>query len=257
MYKYLFLLVLVSSTTNAATTIGKTDIDPAHKNCLELIAFTNGAYDDAPAAFGVQKSDWDSKTSSEVDSLIHDCQQISLRTAARTAAPHTLILPTYTDQQANVASSKAFHIEDANRKLLEHEKQLAEEKKQKAEHEAYQAKVKHSDDLRQAVLKCQASDASLFQQSEYEITNAVQDLADLRKRQQYEAEVVQASGVHNLRRERAIGEEIVDTTHKMQQSFAEYKRLGGKAATPQQVTMTVADPCQPLSDLVSKDQQLK
>lgn len=83
-----------------------------------------------------------------------------------------------------------------------------------------------------------------------QLFNAQEDVIRLReeldeyvKMQRYERKVSQESGVRNLRNEYEIGSKIVELRESIDETFREYRKLGGKAPSSQAVRHTIKDFC--------------
>jgi hypothetical protein len=149
---------------------------------------------------------------------------------------------------ANRASLKAQT--EANR--LAAQKQAEE---QKAQLEAARAKVVSDNERRikdQAELQaksarteaCHDTKEYLIYQAQENVIGDLEQISIVKSNMAHDLEVSKASGVRDLRNERANGEQLVDARDALKEAFADYRKFGGKASMPQKVTHQLTNPCE-------------
>ncbi|MFX3547672.1 hypothetical protein V8918_02780 [Ralstonia mannitolilytica] len=106
-----------------------------------------------------------------------------------------------------------------------------------------QEKQATEDLQRKQLAECRSSNGYELYSAQERVIADIENIKGWRENQAQERRIARTSGVRNLWEERNNGEWIVQSSDDLKADFAEYKRLGGKAKTPQKVAHEVVDPC--------------
>jgi len=149
------------------------------------------------------------------------------------------------DKQRQIASSEKKEEEERRMKKAVADAQAAsqsaaDEIKTAAAKEAMAAQATKRD---QKLQQCLASDEYKLWQAALKVQQGNQMVVNAQKVLEHDDAVKKESGVTDLAARRAAGEEMVAGKSLVEDAFAVYKQLGGKAATPSEV-IPGPDPCQ-------------
>jgi hypothetical protein len=189
-------------------------------SCEQLASFGSGAMDGQDIIFGVPRSQWTSQIAGQIQSMAWRC--------SHAATPMTQAITQRANALAYQAQQQADGAARANA--------LAARDRQAASSAA-------AADRRAQLTACEATPAHALYSAQEGIISGLENIADFRSAQSKERRITETSGVRDLRAERNNGEWIVELQDELKSDFAEYKRLGGKAPTPQKVTHAASDPC--------------
>lgn len=189
-------------------------------SCDQLASFGMGAMDGQDVIFGVPRSQWTAQIAGQIQSMAWRC--------THGATPLTQAIT----QKANNLAYQAKQQADGQARA-----DALAGRNQQATASAAAA------DRRARLGACEATpDHALYAEQEA-IIAGLQNISDFHGAQSKERRIAETSGVRDLRAERNNGEWIVELQDELKSDFAEYKRLGGKAPTPQKVTHALPDPC--------------
>lgn len=160
--------------------------------------------------FGVRLSDWTPETVSFLKGMVDTCTQ------GKRVRQDVI-------DRANASIDRLAALPEVQR--LADEKKAAEEGR------------------RQRLATCESKPEAATYNAQERVIAGVEAIQGWKQNQAHERRVAQASGVRNLWEERNNGEWIVQLQDELKVDFSEYKRLGGKAASPQAVTHKLPDPC--------------
>lgn len=97
--------------------------------------------------------------------------------------------------------------------------------------------------LQKTLEVCQAQKQFQLYQAQESVISTIDQIAGWKRNQAEERRIVAASGVRDLGEERNNGEWIIQLSDDLKGYFADYKRLGGKAKSPNSVKHLLKDPC--------------
>lgn len=211
-------------------------------SCKELDDFEQGKFDLMDSAFGVRKEYWDGGIKAYISKVAGYCAQTSINNML--ASGH-LVTSTQNKIYAWVdqVNDKVERIVNQNQRAdaaVEAQKIAAAQAERARQIAAADAQRK---DIIAAKAACEDTDKYKLYFAERSVVADIDQIADWRRNQAKEAEIVRVSGVRDLAEERNNGEWIVQLRSDLKVAFADYKRLGGKAANPNSVKLRLSDPC--------------
>lgn len=208
----------------------------AKATCQELDRFpdrnrsTGGLMNTDDVAFNVRIADWTPEVveflKSSADSCAADLlDKLAQKWQAENRRPYQPTINSINSRAEKIKRSLDTTLASVGKEKAARAKEQADKEKQ------------------QRLAACEATNASALYSAQERVIAGVENIAGWKENQAYERRVAQTSGVRNLREERNNGEWIVRLGDELKGDFAEYKRLGGKAASPQKVTHLLSDPC--------------
>lgn len=235
------LLVLVSSACLAEDQWGSDPVagpGEMRASCADLDAFGGGKFDSDDVVFGVKKSEWTDQMVAFVTATASRC-----RTALRRDLYVRQRLTDQTDsqlfQRERQITAKARDIQKQNKAMLAQQEKDRREERRLQREEADRAEKAR----RESLATCEGTPEAKLYNAQEDVVGTVEQLAALRTDAARDRKVVQVSGVRDLYRERQNGETLVQLNEDLKANFSAYKKLGGKAASPQKVTHQLQDPC--------------
>lgn len=123
---------------------------------------------------------------------------------------------------------------------LRRQQELARKEQEQAQRDqAYQKERERIAQLN----ACEATQAYRLYEAQETVIEDIETQQSLKDAVARQKQLVSMSGVRRLDIERRIAEEQLDVQSALKEHWAEYKSLGGKAASPKAVKHTVEDPC--------------
>ena len=201
-------------------------------SCRDLERFGLGDFDSIDLVFGVPKSQWDKNMVSFVGAAAYDCGEL---------------LKKLLKEQSSLTSSEHLGIFNMVSMIDKKAQNIGAENEVRSKTEIA-TKVAQEENIKRAkaaqLSTCESSANHQLFLTQTIVLNSIDDLTGFREAQARERRIARESGVRNLLIERQNGAGIVAASDNFKEAWAQYKSLGGKAASPQKLSRSQNDPCE-------------